>query len=65
MPTEDYRGIVFTIPNSDDGEWRWIVSPSRTHKAIVTEPTPREVYPTREAAVKGAQRAIDRMLDKR
>jgi hypothetical protein len=56
VAANEYRGIVYSIANNDDGVWRWLE---------MRTVAPRPTYPTRDAAVQAAKAAIDALLDGR
>jgi hypothetical protein len=59
----EYRGIVYSIANNDDGVWRWIIHPKKSRRLEMRTVAPRPTYPTRDAAVQAARAAIDTLLD--
>ena len=60
----EYRGIAYSIPNNDNGEWQWTIYPKKTKSPMATFVSPKQVYRTRDDAVKAAKLAIDALLDK-
>ena len=60
----EHRGITYGVPKSDDGQWRWIIYPSKDTKGFArVNAAPRRVYPSHAAAAKAAVRLIDAVLD--
>ncbi|HEY5047185.1 MAG TPA: hypothetical protein VII49_04080 [Rhizomicrobium sp.] len=62
MKNEEYRSVAFSIPNNDDGMWRWIIHPRNIKSAAGHNALPRPTYATRDEAVSAAKRAIDALL---
>jgi hypothetical protein len=60
---DEYRGVPFSIPNTDDGVWRWVIHPRNIKAGAPYNSLPRPTYATREEAVNAAKRAIDDLLD--
>jgi len=65
VAANEYRGIVYSIANNDDGVWRWIIHPKKSRRLEMRTVAPRPTYPTRDAAVQAAKAAIDALLDGR
>ena len=65
--TGEHRGVIFSIPHNDDGIWHYQVHPKRD-KLLAMRGRPQitltEGYPTREAAIAAAQKAIDAWLER-
>ena len=61
--TSEYKGITYAVPNTDDGEWRWVIyaTDGRSRLAALNA-QPRAVYATRDDAVKGVKLVIDAEL---
>jgi hypothetical protein len=55
----DYRGIVYAVPNNDDGAWRVIYPNAELAGLAKINAVPRPVFATRDEAVKAAKIAID------
>jgi hypothetical protein len=60
MMTSEYRGVPYAVPNTDDGNWRWVIYAVAGRKSLVSlNAQPRPVYPTRDAAVQAVKCVID------
>jgi hypothetical protein len=57
-----YRGIVYEVPNNDDGAWRVIYPNTELAGLTQMNAVPRRVFATRNEAVRAAEIAIDRAL---
>jgi hypothetical protein len=64
IATGEYRGVPFSIPHNDDGVWHYKIFPRRDRRLARGQPRPTAVegYPTREAAIAAAKKAIDAWL---
>ena len=62
MSLGEYRGVNYSIPDSDDGSWRWVVYAHERRELAALNVFPRPVYGTRDQAIKAAQRVIDNFL---
>lgn len=65
--TGEHRGVAYSIPHNDDGVWHYQVHPKRDkHLAMRGRPqtTAADGYPSREAAICAAKRAIDAWLER-
>jgi hypothetical protein len=61
--SNEYRGIPYAVPNTDDGQWRWVIYAVPGGKNLVAlNEKPRPVYPTRDEAVQAVKRVIDEGL---
>lgn len=58
-----HRGVVYSIPRTDDGAWYYKIHPGRLR---ADSPRPRTVppdgYSARDAAIEAAEQAIDEWL---
>ena len=58
--TGEYKGIPYAVPNTDDGNWRWIIYAIVGQKSLVgLNMQPRPTYSTRETAVQAVKCVID------
>jgi hypothetical protein len=60
----EYRGIAYSIPNNDNGEWRLTIYRKKIRNPLALVASPKHVYRTRDDAVNAAKRVIDALLDK-
>jgi hypothetical protein len=63
--TGEYRGVAYSIPHNDDGVWHYRVHPKRDKLLAMRghpQAAPPEGYPSRDAAVAAARKAIDGWL---
>lgn len=62
--TSEYRGIPYGVPNTDDGQWRWVIHAVPGGKRLVSlNKPPRPVYPTYDDTVQAVKRVIDDGLE--
>jgi hypothetical protein len=58
--TSEYKGITYAVPNTDDGEWRWVMYPTDGRNGLAAlNAQPRAVYAARDGAVKAVKLVID------
>ena len=51
----EHRGVPYAVPNTDDGNWRWVIYAAVGRKSVVAlNAQPRPIYPTRGEAVQAA-----------
>ena len=60
--TGEHRGVLYSIPTSDDGMWRWFIHPPQGYGVNMLNDTPRPTHATFDEAVQAAKKAIDRAL---
>ena len=63
--TSEHRGVMYSIPHNDDGVWHYRIHPKRERRTTERgqpQSAPAEGFPTREAAIASAKRAIDAWL---
>jgi hypothetical protein len=59
---EPYRGIAYSISDKGAGKWEWKLHP-KVEPNIFREIRSGEVSGTQDDAIRGAEAAIDEMLD--
>jgi hypothetical protein len=63
--TDEYKGVMYSIPPNNDGVWHYRIHPKRD-KLLAMRGAPQTAlctgYRTREAAVAAAKKAIDAWL---
>ena len=63
--TDEYKGVTYSIPPNDDGIWHYRIHPRRD-KLLAMRGSPQAApsagYPSREAAIAAAKKAIDAWL---
>ena len=60
--TGQYRGVAYTLPHNDSGEWRVIVHSKALKMFPEFKMIPRPAYVNREAAIVEARRTIDAIV---
>ena len=61
----EYCGFQFSVPNTDDGHWRYAIHPKRDRRHSKFGPAaacPRDGYNSKAAAIAAGKNAIDLWL---
>jgi hypothetical protein len=63
--TDEYKGVMFSIPPNNDGVWHYRIHPKRDKLLAMRgmpQAAPSVGYCTRDAAITAAKKAIDAWL---
>jgi hypothetical protein len=64
---DEHKGVTFSIPHNDDGIWHYRIHPKRDKLLAMRgqpQAAPSTGYPTCEAAVNAAKKAIEAWLER-